>query len=187
MAVTNFHTKNLYIAWLSCRTLGKIPRISRMTPAAICIHATRSCCVSTWMTPLATDGSYVEAPSLTWHDTGYMKTRVYETPLETQEDIVARIQVAAGVISDMPGFFPKVRYDIIRRYSKCIEVDDSHICKWINGVYRQYFHCLSYSFPSVCGSNCLLSVSHFLIRGRPSMPLSCHRNATVRATCGTVW
>ena len=40
-------------------------------------------------------------------------------------------------------------------------------------------------FPQFSHIN-LLSASHFLTRGLPSMPLSCHRTATVGATCGTV-
>ena len=47
--------------------------------------------------------------------------------METQEDLVARIQAAAGVICDMLGIFPRVRHDIIRRYTKCIEVGGGHI------------------------------------------------------------
>ena len=47
--------------------------------------------------------------------------------VETQQDLVARIQVATGVIRDMPGIFPRVRRDIIRRYTKCIKVGHGHI------------------------------------------------------------
>ena len=43
---------------------------------------------------------------------GHMKSLVYETPVETQQDLVARIQVAAGIIRDMPGIFPRVRHHI---------------------------------------------------------------------------
>ncbi|KAJ4444343.1 hypothetical protein ANN_06135, partial [Periplaneta americana] len=51
----------------------------------------------------------------------YMKILVYETPVKTQQDLVARIQVAAGVIQDMPEIFPRVRHDITRQCTKCIE------------------------------------------------------------------
>ena len=47
--------------------------------------------------------------------------------VETQEDLVARIPVATGVIRDMPEMLPRVRHDIIRRYKKCIEVGGGHI------------------------------------------------------------
>ncbi|KAJ4430091.1 hypothetical protein ANN_22300 [Periplaneta americana] len=56
-----------------------------------------------------------------------MKTLVYETPMERQQDLVARIQVAVGVIRDMPGILPRVRYDMTRRCTKCIEVGGSHL------------------------------------------------------------
>ena len=46
---------------------------------------------------------------------------------ETIEDLVARIQVAAGVIRYMPGIFPRVRHDIIRQYTKCVEVGGGDI------------------------------------------------------------
>ena len=56
-----------------------------------------------------------ELTPLDFHFWGYMKILEYETPVETQ-DLVARIQVAAGV-----------QHDIIRQYTKCIEVDGGHI------------------------------------------------------------
>ena len=70
------------------------------------------------------------SPDLTpldFHFWVYMKTLVYETPVETRQDLVERIQVAASVMRDMPGIFPGVRHDIIRRYTKCIEVGGNHI------------------------------------------------------------
>ena len=56
-----------------------------------------------------------------------MKTLVYEAPVETQQDLVARIQVAAGIIRDRPGIFQRVRHDIISRYTKSIKVGGGHI------------------------------------------------------------
>ena len=47
--------------------------------------------------------------------------------VETQEDLVERIQVTAGVICDMPGIFQRVGHDLISRYTKCIEVSGDHI------------------------------------------------------------
>ena len=47
--------------------------------------------------------------------------------METEQDLVAQIQVAARVIRDMLGIFPRVHHDIIRRYTKCIEVGGGHI------------------------------------------------------------
>ena len=70
------------------------------------------------------------SPNLTtldFHFREYIKTLVYQTTVETQRDLVARIQVAAGVMRDMPGIFPRVRNYIIRRYTKCIEVGCGHV------------------------------------------------------------
>ena len=38
-----------------------------------------------------------------------MKQLLYETVVETEEDLVARITVAAGTIADMPGIFERTR------------------------------------------------------------------------------
>jgi hypothetical protein len=46
---------------------------------------------------------------------GYMQSQVYETPVETQHDLVARIQVAAGTIREMPGIFQRVQHNLARR------------------------------------------------------------------------
>ena len=43
------------------------------------------------------------------------------------QDLVARIRVAAGVNRDMLGIFPRVRHDVIRRYTKCVEAGGGHI------------------------------------------------------------
>ena len=69
------------------------------------------------------------SPDLTpldFHSWGYMKTLVYDIPVETQ-DLVAIIQVVHGVVRDMPGIFPRIRHDLIRRYRKCIKVGCGHI------------------------------------------------------------
>ncbi|PNF38227.1 hypothetical protein B7P43_G12380 [Cryptotermes secundus] len=41
-----------------------------------------------------------------------MKNLVYETPVETQRDLVARIAVAAGRIREMPGIFRRVQHNM---------------------------------------------------------------------------
>ncbi|KAJ4439478.1 hypothetical protein ANN_07602 [Periplaneta americana] len=46
---------------------------------------------------------------------GEMKQLVYETVVETEEDLVARITVAADVIADMPGIFERTRQSMVRR------------------------------------------------------------------------
>ena len=86
------------------------------------IHAIRSCCVSTWMTAFGNRwigrGGSIAWPSRStdlrpfdFYFWGYMKTLVYETPVETELDLVARIQVSAGVSLDMTRIFPRVRHD----------------------------------------------------------------------------
>ena len=50
-----------------------------------------------------------------------MKQLVYETVVETEEDLVAGITVAAGNIADMPGIFERTRQSMARRCSACIQ------------------------------------------------------------------
>jgi hypothetical protein len=57
---------------------------------------------------------------------GYMQSRVYETPVETQHDLGARIAVAAGTIREMPWIFQRVQHDIARRCRTCNEVGSRH-------------------------------------------------------------
>ena len=47
--------------------------------------------------------------------------------VETQQNLMAQIKVAGGVILDMPEVFPRGWHDIIRRYKKYIEVSGGHI------------------------------------------------------------
>ena len=44
----------------------------------------------------------------------HIKQLVYETVVETEEDLVARITVAAGTIADMPGIFERTRKSMVR-------------------------------------------------------------------------
>ena len=77
--------------------------MSEMVPEATVILATRSSSVSTTV-------SYTRSPSLTCLDFflwGHMKQLVYETVVETEEDLVARITVLAGIIADMPIIFER--------------------------------------------------------------------------------
>ena len=50
-----------------------------------------------------------------------MKSLVYETPVNSEEELVARIAVAAGDISATPGVFQRVRQSLQHRYEICIE------------------------------------------------------------------
>ena len=53
---------------------------------------------------------------------GAMKELVYQTPVESDEDLVARIVAASGVLGEMPEVFESVRQSLIKRCEKCIEV-----------------------------------------------------------------
>ena len=48
-----------------------------------------------------------------------MKNLVYATPIESDEDLVARIAVAAGTVREMPGIFERVRQEMLRRCHAC--------------------------------------------------------------------
>jgi hypothetical protein len=43
-----------------------------------------------------------------------MQSLVYETPMETQHDLVARTAAATGTIRDMQGIFQTVQHNIAR-------------------------------------------------------------------------
>ena len=53
----------------------------------------------------------------------HMKHLVYETVVETEEDLVARITVAAGTIADMPGNFERTQQSMVRRCTACIQAN----------------------------------------------------------------
>jgi hypothetical protein len=55
-----------------------------------------------------------------------MQSPVYETPVETQYDLVARIAVAAGTIREMAGIFQRVQNNIAKRCRTCNEVGGRH-------------------------------------------------------------
>ncbi|KAJ4431141.1 hypothetical protein ANN_19736 [Periplaneta americana] len=50
---------------------------------------------------------------------GDMKRLVYETPIDTAEDLVARVVEAAHVIRDNVGLLERCRHAIVRRYQLC--------------------------------------------------------------------
>ncbi|GBM97255.1 hypothetical protein AVEN_264451-1 [Araneus ventricosus] len=51
---------------------------------------------------------------------GYVKSLVYETPVNSAEVFVARIAAAAGEVRDTPGIFANVRSSMRRRCEACI-------------------------------------------------------------------
>ncbi|GBO12185.1 hypothetical protein AVEN_110077-1 [Araneus ventricosus] len=50
----------------------------------------------------------------------HSKSLVYESPIDSDEDLVARISVATGDVREMPGVFEKVRRSLHRRCNACI-------------------------------------------------------------------
>ena len=113
---------------IGCRVRSKIPGMFAMVPATTVILATRYSCVSTRV-------SYTRSLDLTclnfflwWH----MKQLVYETIVETEEDHVARITIAAGNIADMPGIFERTydqwSDDVLRAY-RPMEAHSSSSCE----------------------------------------------------------
>ena len=87
--------------------------MSAMVPAVTVILATRSSSVSPARSPDFTCLDFF----LWWH----MKQLVYETVVETEEDLGARITVAAGTIADMPGIFERPRQSMVRRCTASIQ------------------------------------------------------------------
>lgn len=55
-----------------------------------------------------------------------MKSLVYETPVETEEDLIARIAVAAGDISDNPRMIASVHRSLENRCRLCIDQNGRH-------------------------------------------------------------
>jgi hypothetical protein len=62
---------------------------------------------------------------------GHMKSLVYATPVQSEEDLVARIAVASGDISEMPGLFHNIRQSLTRRYQKCIDLGGTNFEQYL--------------------------------------------------------
>jgi hypothetical protein len=55
-----------------------------------------------------------------------MQSLVYETPVDTQHELMAKIAVAAGTIREMPGIFQRVRHNIASWCRICSEASSHH-------------------------------------------------------------
>ncbi|KAF8784336.1 hypothetical protein HNY73_010026 [Argiope bruennichi] len=55
-----------------------------------------------------------------------MKDHVYKTPVDSEMDLVARIETTAGISRDMPDIFENVRWSIQRRSESCVRVSSSN-------------------------------------------------------------
>ena len=54
----------------------------------------------------------------------YLKSLVFETPVETNMELVARILAACDIIKNIPGIFVSERQNLVSRCHACIEVGD---------------------------------------------------------------
>ena len=52
----------------------------------------------------------------------YLNSLVFETPVETDMELVTKIVAAYDIIQNTSGIFVRVRQDIVRRCHVCIEV-----------------------------------------------------------------
>ncbi|GBN39311.1 hypothetical protein AVEN_54364-1 [Araneus ventricosus] len=53
---------------------------------------------------------------------GHLKAIIYETPVDSIEDVVARLSIAAANVREMPGIIGTVCQPFLRRYQACINV-----------------------------------------------------------------
>ena len=57
---------------------------------------------------------------------GHMKTLVYETPVESEMDLIARVAVAAGNVAQDRRMLSRVQQSFQRRCKVCIEAGGRH-------------------------------------------------------------
>ena len=64
---------------------------------------------------------------------GFMKSMVYETSIDSEEDLVACIVSAAAEIRETPVIFARVRQSKARRCTVCLDVNGrvfQHLLRW---------------------------------------------------------
>jgi hypothetical protein len=59
---------------------------------------------------------------------GHLKSMVYATPVNTQQEPWQRVCVACGAVKTSPGVFERVRQSTVRRDRACVEVEGSNKC-----------------------------------------------------------
>lgn len=57
---------------------------------------------------------------------GHLKSQVYATPIDREEDLLARIQDACNDIRNMPGVLARVQQSMVRRCNLCMEQRGNH-------------------------------------------------------------
>jgi len=55
---------------------------------------------------------------------GHVKSLVYETPVETEQDLIGQITAAFEIIQNEYQIFNQVRLNHVRRLNRCIQVED---------------------------------------------------------------
>ena len=71
---------------------------------------------------MACEVTLSESPSLfVWE---YLNSLVFETPVETDMELVTTIVAAYDIIQNTSGIFVRVLQDLVRRCHFCIEVGD---------------------------------------------------------------
>ena len=68
----------------------------------------------------------LDLTSLDFYLWGHMKSLIYETPVESEMDLVGRIVDAVGLIADNSRVFDHVRQSLLRRYQNCIDAQSRH-------------------------------------------------------------
>lgn len=58
---------------------------------------------------------------------GHVKSKVYATPVDTEDELLPRIQAACQQIHDTPQVFERVRQSLIRRCRLCVENGGQHV------------------------------------------------------------
>ena len=54
---------------------------------------------------------------------GYVKSMVYETDIDSEEDLVAHIVSTAAEVRETPGIFGRVRQSMASRCTVCLDVN----------------------------------------------------------------
>jgi len=57
---------------------------------------------------------------------GYVKALVYDTPVQNEETLLARILTACEMIRTNPGIFERMRQILLRRCHACIASQGRH-------------------------------------------------------------
>ena len=57
---------------------------------------------------------------------GHMKTLVYDTPVESEMDLIGRVVAAAGDVADDQPMLSRVQQSFVRRCQLCIDTGGRH-------------------------------------------------------------